>query len=191
MNNVNNVENIVMETGGIFDVLTTFAMIVFTIFAAYYIFTSAMNAKALRMVGYKYAWIAWIPYLRYYAIADATKENNVETRIYDTMCVPNVLYTLWWVILLLIGAFDNGLTFWLPTTLASIVDFLLRGIFLGGAYGRLYAKLEGKSIKDTNIIGAWSGVIPIIASFKFLKYRPDKEEDSSVDTSIGMENKNM
>lgn len=184
MNNLNadTLQDTLMQSGGIFDVLATFAMIVFALFAVYYIFSSATNAKALRMVGYKYAWIAWIPYLRYYAIADATKEDGPETKIYDTMAVPNVLYTLWWVLLLIIGVFDNGLTFWLPTTLASVVDFTLRGVFLGGAYGRLYAKLEGKSIKDTNIIGAWSGILPIIAAFKFMKYNPDKKENI-VDTT--------
>ena len=172
----NNLVDTMMETGGIINTLITFASIVFVLFAIYYIFTSAMNAKALRMMGYKMAWIAWIPYLRYYAIADATREDGSETKIYNTMGVPNTLYTLWWVILLLLSAFDDGLAFWLPTTLVSVIDFVLRGIFLGGAYGRMFAVLEHKDIKDTNVIGVWSGVLPIIAAFKFLKYKPDKEE---------------
>lgn len=182
MTNVNDLESALFETGGIIDTLATFASIVFVFVAAYYIFTSATNAKALRMAGYKHAWIAWIPYLRHYAIADATKEEGTETEIYGRWKIPNAIYTLWWVALILMSSLDSGLTFWLPSSLVAILDFILSGLFLGGAYGRMYEKLENRTTENVMAVAIWSGVFPIVAAFKFLKYKEKSNSNSDEET---------
>lgn len=170
--------SVFLAPGGAIDVLANFAVIVFGLIAAYYIFTSAANAKALRMSGYNKAWLAWIPYLRYFAIADATKEEGPSTKIYGRWNVYNALYTLWFALLLVVQILDGGITGFIPATLGTILDFIIMGIFLGGAYAKLLAKISGKRERECYTFGICSGVFPIIAAVKFCflkKFEPTEE----------------
>lgn len=171
--------NIFLAPGGAIDVLATFAAVAFGLIAAYYIFTSAANARALRMAGYNKAWLAWVPYLRYFAIADATKEEGPSTKIYGRWNVYNALYTLWFALLLVVQILDEGITDFIPATLGTILDIIIMGVFLGGAYAKLLSKISGKPERECYTFGIWSGVFPIVAAvrFCFVKKIETKEED--------------
>lgn len=174
--NSNEIIEVFTAPGGAIDVLANFAVIVFGLAAAYYIFTSAANAKALRMVGYDKAWLAWVPYLRYWAIAEATKNEGHTTKIYGRWNVPNTLYTLWFTLLLVVQIIDSGLTIWFPASLGMIIDSIIMGVLLGGAYAKLLSKITHKTEPQCYTFGICSGVFPIIAAFKFCFVKPSKKE---------------
>lgn len=165
---------VIVAPGGAVDTLATFATIVFGIVAAYYIFSSAANAKALRKIGYDKAWLAWVPYLRYWAIADATKDEGHSTKIYGRYNIPNTLYTLWFALLLVVNVIDGGLTAWIPATLGTIIDIIIMGLLLGGAYAKVLARITNKPERECFVFGMWSGVFPIVAAIRFCYAKPVK-----------------
>lgn len=147
----------------------------FACFAFFYIFISASNAKILRMLEYKHAWIGWIPYLSYFALADATAEEGNDTKIFDKFDIPNTAYKLWWVLLLIVVAFDSQFA-WIPTAFGFIVDTVFRIFFLGGAYAKAYSKIEKRSEKEKIGIALWSGAFPIVAAVKIMFYKKEQKQ---------------
>jgi len=111
--------------GGIVSVMSTFLVVILGIAFFSYIFTSAVNAMALRKIGYKKAWLAWVPYLCYWAIADATKKDGYYTTILGRWNCPNTLYTLWFVLLFVIRVIDGGAEVWFPNSLGMFLEFLI------------------------------------------------------------------
>lgn len=161
---------VLLEKGGLIDTLANFAVVVYAIIVAYYIFTSAANAKMLRYLGYRYSWLAWVPYLRYYALAKATEDKS-DTEIYERWTIPNEVYELWWIVMLMAGILDSGLTFYIPATLGTILDFIVMGVFLGGTYANIYRNVFMMNKEKANAWGAWSGILPVIAAVRFLFYK--------------------
>ena len=121
---------------------------------ACYVLYAVSHMKALKALGYKNAWLAWIPYGVFYACADAAAEGEGEK-----------VFKLWWILpvaLLFIPV--NG-------TVENVITIVLNVVFLGCSYAKMYAKLEGKQESETQAIGCVSGLIPIIAVVKFLSYK--------------------
>lgn len=143
--------------GFIFGILIVLALV-----AAFYVLNSLSHRKALKALGYDKAWIAWIPYGVYFGCADAVsgKENNI--RLFNQLEVPVLLFKLWWIVPVIFLFLP--LNFWLE----SLVNLVLEVIFLGCTYAKMYARLENKSEKDTQVIGCVSGAVPIVAIVKFL-----------------------
>lgn len=164
--------------GGLIDTLANFTVLVYAIIVGYYIFTSATNAKILRCLSYRYPWLAWVPYLRYYALAKAT-ESEKDTKIYGRWIVPNEIYELWWIVMLTAGILDSGLTIWIPATLGTILDFIVMGVFLGGIYTNIYKRIYNVPVEKASTVGAWSGILPIIAAVKFLLYPGNKKASAN------------
>lgn len=179
-----NILNVLLAPGGAIDMITNFLVAAYAVIAAYYIFTSAANAKALRLLGYDRAWFAWIPYLRYYALASATRDNEKSTGIFNRWNIPTPLYELWFVFLLLIQMLDgsNGDIFMVYMSVpAMILYFIVMAIFLGNSYAKIYARLTDKGQEECMTLGLWSGVLPIIAAIEFCavkkkNIRKNKEE---------------
>ena len=122
---------------------------------ACYVLYAVSHMKALKALGYKNAWLAWIPYGVFYACADAAAEGEL----------PAMVFKLWWILpvaLLFIPV--NG-------TVENVITIVLNVVFLGCSYAKMYAKLEGKQESETQAIGCVSGLIPIIAVVKFLSYK--------------------
>lgn len=129
---------------------------------ALYVFSSYAHMKALNMLGYDKAWLAWIPYANYYACADAVSDNQENVYLFEKYSVPALLFKIWWVISIAIG--------WLPinSTVIWILKSLVQIVFLGAVYTKMYARLEYKSEQDTQVMGCISGFLPIIAAIKFI-----------------------
>lgn len=129
---------------------------------ALYVFSSYAHMKALNMLGYDKAWLAWIPYANYYACADAVSDNQENVYLFEKYSVPALLFKIWWVISIAIG--------WLPinSTVIWILKSLVQIVFFGAVYTKMYARLEYKSEQETQVMGCVSGFLPIIAAIKFI-----------------------
>lgn len=129
---------------------------------AVYVFYALAHMKALKALGYDKAWLAWIPYGVYFGCADAVSKDEESVKLFDKFSIPAMVFKLWWVLPLVIN--------FLPLD-ESVIQFINRVIyivFLGCTYAKMYARIEGKTEKDTQVLGCISGFIPIIAACKFI-----------------------
>ena len=136
--------------------------IVGIIIIACYIIFSMSHMKALKAMGYDKAWLAWIPYGVWYACADAVAGDEEQVRLFDSFEVPALVFKLWWIVPLVL----NFVSF--SGSLENMINFALNLVFLGSTYAKMYAVLDRKSEKETQTIGAVSGIVPIVAVVKFL-----------------------
>ncbi len=127
-----------------------------------YVFKSFAHMKALNALGYDKAWLAWIPFVIYYGLADAVCGNEKKVTLFGKIEIPSILFKLWWVLsLVLFFLYFN-------TGKYSLIIKLLNIVFLGCTYAKMYARLYGKTEKKMQILGCISGYIPFIASCKFI-----------------------
>lgn len=136
--------------------------IVGIIIIACYIIFSMSHMKALKAMGYDKAWLAWIPYGVWYACADAVAGDDEQVRLFDSFEVPVLVFKLWWIVPLVL----NFVSF--SGSLENMINFALNLVFLGSTYAKMYAVLDHKTEKETQTIGAVSGIVPIVAVVKFL-----------------------
>lgn len=139
--------------------LGAYLLIILVIVAVCYVLSSLAHMKALKALGYDKAWMAWIPFAQQYALADAAANNQETVTLFGSFSVPAMLYKFWWV-LLFICPFIPFIG-----TLASTVVMI---IFLGNCYVKIYARLDGTSEQEQQVIGYLSGFLVIIAVIKFL-----------------------
>ena len=126
------------------------------VMVACYVLYAVSHMKALKALGYKNAWLAWIPYGVFYACADAAAEGEGEkVKLFGSLELPAMVFKFIPV---------NG-------TVENVITIVLNVVFLGCSYAKMYAKLEGKQESETQAIGCVSGLIPIIAVVKFLSYK--------------------
>lgn len=134
----------------------------FVIGVAAYVLFSISHMKALKALGYKNAWLAWIPYGVWFACADSVTQGEENVKLFDSIEIPAIIFKLWWVIPL---AFE-----FLPVSprVENIINLAMNVIFLGCTYAKMYARIEGRAEKDEQVLGCVSGFLPIIAVIKFL-----------------------
>lgn len=126
-----------------------------------YVFMSLAHMKALKALGYDKAWIAWIPYGSYYGLADAVCDNEEKVTLFGKFEIPSILFKLWWILPIVLFFLPLGNAYTLITRVIYI-------IFLGCTYAKMYARLDGKTEQETQVLGCVSGFIPLIAGCKFL-----------------------
>lgn len=129
---------------------------------ACYVLFSLSHYKALKRLNYANAWLAWIPYVVNYAMADAVTVNDGEQiRLIGSVEIPKQLYKFWWLIAILLP--------FIPLGFVGTILNLALGIICGGfSYIRMYAMLDAKSESEEQVIGYISGAFPIVAVVKFL-----------------------
>ena len=115
--------------------------------------------KALANIGYDKPWMAWIPFANVYACMEAVSGGQDNVRILNSFDIPVMLYKLWWIVMLVVS--------FIPV-IGGFLTVVLRVVFMGDAYAKMYSALERKPIEDCRVIGYVSGFINIIASIKFL-----------------------
>lgn len=148
----------------IFALLGAYILVILAVLVVYYVVSSLAYMKALRALGYANPWMAWIPILSWYAIADAAADHEEQVTLFGSVTVPAMLYKLWWLIMFVCA--------WVPVV-GSILSAAVRIIFLGNCFMKMYARLDHTSEKDQQVIGYISGFIPLVAVVKFLagKYK--------------------
>lgn len=129
---------------------------------AVYVLYGISHMKALKALGYDKAWMAWIPYACYYAFADAVTGDDDQVRLFNSFNLPSIVFKLWWIVPL-VFTFVN-----LNSTVESVITTVMNIVFLGCTYAKMYARIDGKSEQDEQVLGCVSGFLPIIAVVKFL-----------------------
>ncbi len=124
-----------------------------------YVLSSLAHMKALKALGYSKAWMAWIPFVRLYAFADVAADNQESVHMFGSISVPAVLYKFWWVVWIVLP--------FVPV-IGSLASTVVLVVFLGNCYVKMYARLEGTTEQEQQVIGYLSGFLPIIAIVKFL-----------------------
>lgn len=132
------------------------------ILIAVYVLCAVSHMKALKAIGYDKAWLAWIPYGIWFACADSVSEGEDQVRLFDSFNLPALVFKLWWIIPLALVFIP------LNSTVENVINVVLRVVFLGCSYAKMYAKLDAKKEKDEQVLGCVSGFIPIVAIVKFL-----------------------
>lgn len=128
-----------------------------------YAIESMAHMKALKYLGYDKPWIAWIPLANYYGFADAVSYGQENVMMFGRFQIPAWLFKFWWVAKIVIAACNPN-----HHLLQTILSTALNIIFLGSIYAKMYAVLENRTERDTQIIGRISGFMPLIAVIKFL-----------------------
>lgn len=127
-----------------------------------YVFYAFAHMKALKALGYDKAWLAWIPYGWYFGCADSVSQNEDSVKLFNKFSVPAIVFKLWWILPIVISFLP------LNSSLINIVNRVIYIIFLGCTYAKMYARIEGKTEQETQVLGCVSGFLPIIAAFKFI-----------------------
>ena len=71
------------------------------VMVACYVLYAVSHMKALKALGYKNAWLAWIPYGVFYACADAAAEGEGEkVKLFGSLELPAMVFKLWWICIL-------------------------------------------------------------------------------------------
>lgn len=140
-------------------VLGAYLMVIVVIALVFYVLSSLAHMKALKALGYDKAWMAWIPFAQQYALADVAAANQASVTLFGSLSVPAVLYKFWWVVWIILP--------FIPIV-GSFVSTVWLIVFLGNCYVKIYARLEGTSEQEQQVIGYLSGFLSIIAVVKFL-----------------------
>jgi hypothetical protein len=136
-----------------------FSLVFIIVILACYVVSALGFYKALKRLGYNNAWMAWIPFANYYALADAAANGQEEVNLIGTLTIPAILYKLWWLVML-VAAF-------IPV-IGNILVLVIRVICLGSVFIKLLARLTYTSEQSQQAMGYVSGLIPIVAAIKFL-----------------------
>lgn len=130
-----------------------------------YVLSSLAHMKALKALGYDKAWMAWIPFAQQYALADVAADNQQSVHLFGSISVPAVLYKFWWILWIVLP--------FVPV-IGSLASTVVLVVFLGNCYVKIYARLDGTSEQEQQVIGYLSGFLSIIAIVKFLAGKYNK-----------------
>jgi len=119
-----------------------------------YVLSSLAHMKALKALGYSKAWMAWIPFVRLYAFADVAADNQESVHMFGSISVPAVLYKFWWVVWIVLP--------FVPF-IGSLASTVVLVVFLGNCYVKMYARLEGTTEQEQQVIGYLSCFLPMIS----------------------------
>lgn len=140
-----------------------FGLIIFLILilAAAYVFCSFVKMRGLKYLGSDKAWMAWIPFLYYYALSEVVKDSDGTLEVFGKK-LPAWIFAWYW-------AASFVLTF-IPV-IGTLLIIASNIVFVGTMYGYAYAIAENKYLEETRVLGFVSGAFPIIAYVKFLTYK--------------------
>ncbi len=135
-------------------------VVLLAVIVVVYVLSALAIMRVLTILGYANPWMAWIPFLNYFALANVTAnaEGNTKVLGFD---VPNMVFNFWWVLQLIFNRIPN---------VGGLLATILQVICLGTCCINVYSRIENKPEKDVQVIGYVSGLIPIIAIVKFLTY---------------------
>lgn len=130
---------------------------------AYYIWQSLEFYWLFKMCSYSNAWMAWIPILRYYALAEVTGDASGQTRLYlINQDISTDLFRFWPILTLVVSRI-NGV--------GGILELLLTILCLGSCFTTVYSKFENRHPDEMKVLGYLSGWLPIIGVIKLTQYK--------------------
>ena len=137
----------------------------FVFVIAIYVLFAVSHMKALQALGYDKPWLAWIPYANWFACADCVSIGEDSVTLFGSFSVPAFVFKFWWVVPLALLAIP------LNDRIEQIINLALNIVFLGCTYAKMYARLDGRTERDEQVLGCVSGFLPIVAVIKFLTIR--------------------
>ena len=149
--------------GVLLGALGAFLVVIVAIAIAFWVMWSISTYKVLKAFGYANPWMAWIPILNYFALAQITADKDKNTTVIKWK-IPTIAFSLWFIVGWVLAEIPN---------VGSLLNIILQVICLGTCFTFIYSKCEGKTIEEVQAIGYISGLIPIIALCKFLSYKSD------------------
>jgi hypothetical protein len=156
-----------MATFSIFSIVFSIIVIGACVGAAVisYIFTSLGFYRIFRRFGYINAWLAWIPYFKYYALAEVAAGGQKKVRFVGNFYIPTIIYKLWWVVAIAIVILSYNMHY----TLAGLtIALVIRIFFLGSAAIKVAALITHTDEDCHRIFGFFTGVLPIIGGIRFI-----------------------
>lgn len=130
---------------------------------AWYVWQSLELYWLYQMCNYRNAWMAWIPILRYYALAEVTGDAAGMTRLYLIgQDISTDLFRFWPILTLVVSRISN---------IGGILETLLTILCLGSSFTTLYSKFENRSPDEVKALGYLSGWIPLIGIIKLTQYK--------------------
>jgi hypothetical protein len=145
--------------GYFFAAMGAFALIAVIIVIAFYVVMSLGFYKILKKVGYPNAWMAWVPLVAYYAIADAAANGEQNVHLIGTISIPAMLYKLWWLVVIVVN--------FVPA-IGSLAALVIQVICLGSIFIKLISRVTNTAETDNQVFGYISGLIPIVGAIRFL-----------------------
>lgn len=137
-------------------------LLILVVLVLCYVLLSLSHMKALQALGYKNAWLAWIPFGVWFACADAVCDDGTgKTTLFGSLEIPAIILKIWWIVPLVL--------FILPinTSLYNVISIAFNVIFMGCTYAKMYARLDGKTEREEQVLGCVSGWLKIVAVVKF------------------------
>ena len=137
-------------------------LVVLIVAAIIYVMKALCLQAGLKQMGYQNAWMAWIPFLDYIALACVTERDESGNVDVVGLKIPGQLFNFWVLVSFLVG-FIPGIG-----TLASLA---VQVLCLGTSLKFMYAKALGTTPEEEKTIAFVSGVFPFIIIFKMWKHR--------------------
>ena len=128
---------------------------------AIYVWSGIETHKVLKHLGYKNAWMAWVPYANRYAVADVIRGDDDQTEVLGHK-VPALLFNFWWLAALVVL---------LVPTIGYLCYVAMSIICLGTCYKDIFARCENKQPEEVSSVAYIAGFLPIIALIKFTGYK--------------------
>lgn len=146
----------------IFGMLGAAIAIPILIAIACYVWVSLVEYQMFQMLGYKYAWMAWIPFLRGYALSDivpATSDTNEI--VYDgkgTFRIGKQLFVWIWLIVYALGFIPAAGAF---LTFIGVIFYMIP------VYIFVFSTFEKKTPADALAMAIVSAIIPLVGIIIF------------------------
>ena len=149
------------------------SFIALTIAIAWYVWESLIMYKVLVARQYKNSWMAWKPYLCYFALADTTKDGKEKTKVLNLFNIPTWLYLFYWIILI---AFDFFIK--VPFIYNFIIYITVSVIFRGSIYAKLFAWYDDVPESEKMALGIFAGVVNIVGIAIMTGWRLERVQES-------------
>lgn len=128
-----------------------------------WVIRSYARYKILKLYKYEMPWMAWIPILSVYALARVAVEKQSEIRVLG-IAVPSDVFVLFPILSSCISCVP---------IVGSIISFVAKLFCKGRVYQQIFARCEDKPVDDCEAIGILASFFGIIATVKFLLYKPE------------------
>jgi hypothetical protein len=149
---------------GFLAVIGSFLLVAVIISIICYLVSSIAIMKVLKILGYVNYWMAWIPVVNTFALADAADGNGTgKLRLFNIIDfeLPTIFYKLWFVI---------GFVLAYVPKVGTVLTSLLSIACMSTVYANIFAKVERRPVEEYTAWGIISGIVPLIACIKFLLY---------------------
>lgn len=151
--------------GGLIAVFAAYWIFMAAICIALYLLSALGIKRVLEIYGYPKTWMAWIPLVQIWALADAAAEGeeNWDIPLVNVKC-PTIVFKLSWLIVLVLG--------YIPS-IGGVLSIIAAVVLYGGIFQHVYSRVENRSMGQVATLAYISGIIQIIAWIKFLMYPKD------------------